>query len=284
MRVYLAGKIRGSDGWRELFVPGWGDMVAHVSSLGDDFEPRWEANGEETDGPEWPTISGGFLGIADYVGPYAAIWRDEGARPHDSCVTLQGGLHVAMPPFGNDYESAVSRRKGVTRLCLSAIDRADVVVAILTDEPSPGTLCEIGYAVARSRPVIAVTPQMAKVDWFPLALSTCHEAIYSGMPAFFDCAARWARHDLYRCLSRTLNAETYYRSPWWKGRRQRALDRADNKCQFCATALGLSVHHNTYANVYREPDSDLVVLCDPCHRAADVKRRARERETATQGA
>jgi hypothetical protein len=62
-----------------------------------------------------------------------------------------------------------------------------------------------------------------------------------------------------------LDYGSYLRSPHWRARRERALLRAGYRCQLCRTPQGLSVHHNTYANLWEEEDTDLVVLCDSCH-------------------
>lgn len=51
----------------------------------------------------------------------------------------------------------------------------------------------------------------------------------------------------------------------WQAKRRRALERAGNKCQICATTEALSVHHNTYERIGRERPTDLFVLCDECH-------------------
>ena len=57
----------------------------------------------------------------------------------------------------------------------------------------------------------------------------------------------------------------YIHSPEWKARRVRALQLAGHRCQVCGETRGLQVHHVTYANLGRELDRDLTVLCWWCH-------------------
>lgn len=57
----------------------------------------------------------------------------------------------------------------------------------------------------------------------------------------------------------------YLLSAEWEERRKRALRRAGQKCQACSGTRELQVHHNTYARVGHEFDTDLFVMCDRCH-------------------
>lgn len=59
--------------------------------------------------------------------------------------------------------------------------------------------------------------------------------------------------------------QLYLRSPEWRERRKRAIERADGACQLCASKERLNVHHRTYARLGNEGDSDLTVLCRRCH-------------------
>ncbi len=65
----------------------------------------------------------------------------------------------------------------------------------------------------------------------------------------------------------------YLNSPAWRARRLRALELAGRRCQFetflpgsnagprCTRTRYLDVHHQTYARLGREQDSDLLVVC-----------------------
>jgi len=59
----------------------------------------------------------------------------------------------------------------------------------------------------------------------------------------------------------------YYKTDEWAEKREVALDNAANKCQVCSNPKSLNVHHNTYDRFGGdELDTDLVVLCNKCHR------------------
>jgi 5-methylcytosine-specific restriction endonuclease McrA len=60
--------------------------------------------------------------------------------------------------------------------------------------------------------------------------------------------------------------QEYLRSAVWLHRRRRALNRARWRCEQCGSWHRLEVHHLTYARVGAELDTDLTVLCRPCHR------------------
>jgi len=67
----------------------------------------------------------------------------------------------------------------------------------------------------------------------------------------------------------------YILSPEWQEKRKSALIRADHCCQLCRSTKKLNVHHNTYVRLGKELDSDLVVLCEECHKFFHVKRDPR---------
>jgi 5-methylcytosine-specific restriction endonuclease McrA len=57
----------------------------------------------------------------------------------------------------------------------------------------------------------------------------------------------------------------YLQSEQWRAKHLAALERAGHRCQVCAATEPLTVHHNSYANLGKEPAVDVVVLCRPCH-------------------
>ena len=68
----------------------------------------------------------------------------------------------------------------------------------------------------------------------------------------------------------------YLRSPAWKQRRYRAIERAGERCQGCGISkwsVTLEVHHMTYDRFKNEHPDDLIVLCPDCHKQADKKRQ-----------
>jgi len=60
----------------------------------------------------------------------------------------------------------------------------------------------------------------------------------------------------------------YIKSPGWIAKAQAAKQRAGQKCQLCGAKrkdVQLDTHHNTYQRLGREKNTDLLVLCEPCH-------------------
>jgi 5-methylcytosine-specific restriction endonuclease McrA len=73
------------------------------------------------------------------------------------------------------------------------------------------------------------------------------------------------RGDFWRSYS------AYLRSEQWQKRRRFVILR-DGRCRDCG-AQGTDVHHLTYGRVGRERLSDLVLLCERCHKMKKVERK-----------
>ena len=58
----------------------------------------------------------------------------------------------------------------------------------------------------------------------------------------------------------------YLKTDHWKVTRAEALKRGHYKCHDCGSTANLQVHHLTYARRGHERQSDLVVVCDKCHK------------------
>ena len=58
----------------------------------------------------------------------------------------------------------------------------------------------------------------------------------------------------------------YLKTDHWKETRAEALKRGHYKCHDCGATANLQVHHLTYARRGHERQSDLVVVCDKCHK------------------
>lgn len=61
----------------------------------------------------------------------------------------------------------------------------------------------------------------------------------------------------------------YLKTDHWRQRRIDIYRICDRKCQLCGKSLDLpdaNVHHKTYDHVGNELDSDLVLLCQECHK------------------
>lgn len=81
---------------------------------------------------------------------------------------------------------------------------------------------------------------------------------------------------LAESLSQEQQYAEYMRSPAWRQLRQQALKVAGHRCQKCGVSKWsaiLEVHHLTYERFKQENLSDLIVLCENCHKDADAERR-----------
>lgn len=61
----------------------------------------------------------------------------------------------------------------------------------------------------------------------------------------------------------------YLRSGHWKRRRLQILKRANGLCERCSQRPPKTVHHRSYQNLGAERDSELMAVCNPCHRALE---------------
>lgn len=77
-------------------------------------------------------------------------------------------LHRALAKLGHHVVSAHEREawgevldppEVALRLDLEELDGCDAVVALIGDPPSPGVQLEIGYAIARRKPILALVDQ-----------------------------------------------------------------------------------------------------------------------------
>lgn len=69
--------------------------------------------------------------------------------------------------------------------------------------------------------------------------------------------------------SRRVGISADYRDPRWRDLRARVLTRDGNVCQSCKSTWDLQVHHVRYIRgkrIWDSPITDLVTLCDECHR------------------
>jgi hypothetical protein len=57
----------------------------------------------------------------------------------------------------------------------------------------------------------------------------------------------------------------YYATPHWNCVRLSRLARDFNRCVLCWATDDLRCHHVSYANLFNEPQVDLLTLCDRCH-------------------
>ncbi len=65
---------------------------------------------------------------------------------------------------------------------------------------------------------------------------------------------------------RKLPYTEYLKTQYWGARRLFALKRAQYRCQVCnASDKPLNVHHRSYERLGEERNTDIIVLCQPCH-------------------
>lgn len=53
---------------------------------------------------------------------------------------------------------------------------------------------------------------------------------------------------------------------WWK-LKDRAKERGGQLCEYCRLRPVYALHHRHYDTRYRERLRDVMVVCDPCHKA-----------------
>ena len=63
----------------------------------------------------------------------------------------------------------------------------------------------------------------------------------------------------------------YLMSPEWREKRAKVLRKAKYRCKDCG-GRAQQVHHKTYKRLGNERLSDLVALCDTCHKKRHDKR------------
>lgn len=71
----------------------------------------------------------------------------------------------------------------------------------------------------------------------------------------------------------------YLKSEKWKRKRLAKGFKQNFTCERCGTYCrdAFEIHHKTYIHVFKEPLSDLMLLCPNCHRIIEVQKR-RERK------
>jgi 5-methylcytosine-specific restriction endonuclease McrA len=66
----------------------------------------------------------------------------------------------------------------------------------------------------------------------------------------------------------------YLRSDYWWRTRKRIYQRDRYECRICGAREGLQVHHKftSYERLGAELDTDLITVCDRCHKRIHGKR------------
>lgn len=58
----------------------------------------------------------------------------------------------------------------------------------------------------------------------------------------------------------------YLKSPVWKRTARLSKEIDGNKCTRCGSKRYLVTHHMTYDNIFNEKLTDLITLCNDCHK------------------
>lgn len=261
MKIYLAGKITAND-WRHTIVPALraGEPLVYQSTGPRDHDSMPVFG--------FPVLQGAIFGVHDYVGPFF-VSCDHGCYHHAESHGV-GAWDDEWGGHGDPYNCQVAtenlpRRAEVVRVCLEAIDRADVVFAWFDDPNCHGTLTEVGYAVAKGKRLWAGfgAPGLWSDLWFArsAAVKVAHYREGIGAAGVLHEMLTLSVQEL-----RTMPYKDYLQTSHWKERRLVALNAAGYRCQLCNRDGRLEVHHRTYERRGAELPSDLVALCDVCHR------------------
>ena len=71
----------------------------------------------------------------------------------------------------------------------------------------------------------------------------------------------------YLLIESEISYANYLKTKVWNETRKKKLKESGYKCQLCSkTDTELHVHHNTYERIGNEEMSDLIVLCEDCHK------------------
>lgn len=70
---------------------------------------------------------------------------------------------------------------------------------------------------------------------------------------------------------RRFELSAYYKTKHWQAKSKEMREKV-GRCQLCGATANLQVHHNCYANLGRENNLDLTVLCRGCHERYHAKK------------
>lgn len=85
----------------------------------------------------------------------------------------------------------------------------------------------------------------------------------------------------YSISSQDLSYEDLLKTEEWRKKRQKILNRDNNKCVYCGKIHNLQVHHKYYSKYpngfrvypWNYPDDALITLCDECHKKVHNKKK-----------
>lgn len=85
----------------------------------------------------------------------------------------------------------------------------------------------------------------------------------------------------YNNNNKELSYEDLLKCKEWREKRQKILNRDNNKCVYCGDVHNLQVHHKYYSKYpngfrvypWNYPDDALITLCDRCHKKVHNKKK-----------
>jgi hypothetical protein len=101
-------------------------------------------------------------------------------------------------------------------------------------------------------------------EGYTLVCSNCQKIIFGERNKDYSFE-RFANKTRIKFL-KEMPYSDYLQTSEWQEIRKRALKRAYYKCQICNSNGILHVHHRTYERRGEELLSDLIVLCEACHK------------------
>lgn len=170
LNIYLAGKVDESGAWRDAILGTRFDYETQRNL------PLWELRrglGHERD-YNWPWQENTYvLGMHNYVGPYRVT------SPVDDNQDV-GYFHGSVGP-GLHGQPDEDFQTEIVNECMAALNKSDIVFAVLNRPDCFGTLVELGVARALGKYVSVVTTPAADWEytdyWFAGGVANRHSQI-----------------------------------------------------------------------------------------------------------
>lgn len=88
-------------------------------------------------------------------------------------------------------------------------------------------------------------------------------------------------HLYLKYTHKRIDYNLYLQTNHWQKVKRKALKRADYKCMLCSSRKELQIHHNNYDCLFIERRSDVVCLCQACHKTFHYYRWNNARKKAS---
>lgn len=168
VKVYFAGKVT-CNGWRE-----------EILSVRDGINEEMCLRGSKLKDIELPIPNSGFR----YCGPIL-LGDDHGSYHGDNTH----GAGVGKSQYDVMSEVKPLTQKQLFKLCISCIDKADVIFCYIDDMSAYGTLFELGYAYGKGIPIYLyfskeLSVKQAEDLWFASVKAVRKKRVSSAKEAF----------------------------------------------------------------------------------------------------